>query len=85
MPVATMAEQGPIGSGAARAVALGGGGEWFIAWMLGYADGLLQSGVDLAQADVTIGTPVDKIRVRVFMTACCSFTHYPAWNQVSPK
>lgn len=56
MPVATMAEQGPIGSGAARAVALGGGGEWFIAWMLGYADGLLQSGVDLAQADVTIGT-----------------------------
>ena len=56
MPVATMAEQGPIGSGAARAVALGGGGEWFIAWMLGYANGLLQSGVDLAQADVTIGT-----------------------------
>ena len=56
MPVATMSEQGPIGSGAARAVALGGGGEWFIAWMLGYANGLLQSGVDLAKADVTIGT-----------------------------
>ena len=56
MPVATMSEQGPIGSGAARAVALGGGGEWFIAWMLGYANGLLESGVDLAKADVTIGT-----------------------------
>lgn len=56
MPVATMAEHGPIGAGASRAVALGGGGEWFIAWMLGYAEGLLQSGVDLAKADVTIGT-----------------------------
>lgn len=56
MPVPTMAEQGPIGSGAARAVALGGGGEWFIAWMLGYVTGLLESGVDLAKADVTIGT-----------------------------
>jgi hypothetical protein len=56
MPVSTMAERGPIGSGAARAVALGGGGEWFIAWMLGYANGLLGAGVDLAKADVTIGT-----------------------------
>lgn len=56
MPVVTMAEQGPIGAGAARAVALGGGGEWFVAWMAGYASGLLEAGVDLAQADVTIGT-----------------------------
>ena len=56
MPVSTMAEQGPIGAGASRAVALGGGGEWFIAWMVGYANGLLESGVDLAKADVTIGT-----------------------------
>ncbi len=56
MPVSTMAQQGPIGSGAQRAVALGGGGEWFVAWMVGYANGLLQGGVDLAQADVTIGT-----------------------------
>ena len=56
MPVSTMAEQGPVGSGAARGVALGGGGEWFIAWMLGYANGLLEAGVDLAKAEVTIGT-----------------------------
>lgn len=56
MPVSTMAEQGPVGSGAARGVALGGGGEWFIAWMLGYANGLLDAGVDLTKADVTIGT-----------------------------
>lgn len=56
MPVSTMAEQGPIGAGASRAVALGGGGEWFVAWMVGYANGLLQAGVDLAKADVSIGT-----------------------------
>lgn len=56
MSVATMAEQGPIGAGTERAVALGGGGEWFVAWMLGYANGLLEGGVDLANADVTIGT-----------------------------
>ncbi len=56
MPVSTMAAQGSIGTGAARAVAFGGGGEWFIAWMVGYAKGLLEAGVDLAKADVTIGT-----------------------------
>ena len=56
MPVVTMAEHGPVGGGAARAVALGGGGEWFVAWMVGYANGLLEGGVDLAKADVTIGT-----------------------------
>lgn len=56
MSVPTMAEHGPIGQGASRAVAFGGGGEWFIAWMLGYANGLLAEGVDLGEADVTIGT-----------------------------
>ena len=56
MPVETMSAHGPVGAGAARAVAFGGGGEWFIAWMLGYAQGLLESGVDLSKADVTIGT-----------------------------
>ncbi len=61
MPVTTMAERGPIGEGAARAVALGGGGEWFVAWMVGYANGLLRAGVDLAQADVSIGTSAGSI------------------------
>lgn len=56
MPLTTMAAQGSIGQGATRAVAFGGGGVWFIAWMVGYANGLLESGVDLRQADVTIGT-----------------------------
>ena len=61
MPVPTMAEHGPIGAGATSAVAFGGGGEWFIAWMVGYAQGLLQEGVDLAKADVTIGTSAGAI------------------------
>lgn len=61
MAVRTMSEAGPLGSGAATAVALGGGGEWFVAWMVGYANGLLQGGVDLAKADVTIGTSAGAI------------------------
>ncbi len=61
MAVRTMSEAGPLGSGASTAVALGGGGEWFVAWMVGYANGLLQGGVDLAKADVTIGTSAGAI------------------------
>lgn len=56
MPIMTMQDQGPVGAGARNAVALGGGGEWFVAWMVGYTNGLLQGGVDLSKADVTIGT-----------------------------
>ena len=56
MSIPTMKENGPVGNGASRAIAFGGGGEWFIAWMLGYANGLLEEGVDLSKADVTIGT-----------------------------
>ena len=56
MSIVTMQEHGPVGHEASRAVAFGGGGEWFIAWMLGYANGLLEEGVDLSKADVTIGT-----------------------------
>ena len=61
MAVQTMSEAGALGSGASTAVALGGGGEWFVAWMVGYANGLLQGGVDLAKADVTIGTSAGAI------------------------
>ena len=56
MVIPTMEQHGPIGTGASRAVAFGGGGEWFLAWMVGYANGLLDEGVDLSKADVTIGT-----------------------------
>lgn len=56
MAIQTMAECGSIGTGAPRAVAFGGGGEWFMAWMVGYAQGLRDAGVDLADAEVTLGT-----------------------------
>jgi len=54
--IQTLAANGPIGGGSTRAVAFGGGGEWFIAWMVGYASGLHGEGIDLAAADVTVGT-----------------------------
>lgn len=56
MAILTMQENGSVGAGATRAIAFGGGGEWFVAWMVGYANGLLQAGVDLSKADVTVGT-----------------------------
>ena len=61
MPVMTMKQKGPIGHGAQRAVAFGGGGEWFVAWMVGYAQGLLKEGVDLSTAEITIGTSAGAI------------------------
>lgn len=61
MPARPTHEVGPVGESAARAVAFGGGGEWFIAWMAGYTSGLAASGVDLAQADVTVGTSAGSI------------------------
>lgn len=59
--VKTKAEIGPLGTGARRAIAFGGGGEWFVAWMLGYALGMREAGVDLGLADVTIGTSAGSI------------------------
>lgn len=56
-----MTERGPVAAGARRAVAFGGGGEWFLAWMLGYAHGLRRAGVDLALADATVGTSAGAI------------------------
>ncbi len=61
MEVPTMEQSGPVGAGAKRAVAFGGGGVWFIAWMLGYATGLRENSVDLSAADVSIGTSAGSI------------------------
>lgn len=44
------------GSGATRALVLGGGGTFFIAWQLGLFEGLATLGIDLATADTVIGT-----------------------------
>jgi predicted acylesterase/phospholipase RssA len=61
MPAQPTHEVGPVGESAARAVAFGGGDERFIAWLAGYTSGLAASGVDLAQADVTVGTSAGSI------------------------
>ncbi len=44
-----------------RALVLGGGGPVGVAWELGIAAGLLASGVDLAQADLVVGTSAGSI------------------------
>jgi NTE family protein len=46
----------PFGTGKTRALALGGGGEWFEAWQLAYVTTLAKGGVDLATAEAVVGT-----------------------------
>jgi NTE family protein len=45
-----------LGIGKDRALVLGGGGEYFIAWLLGFARGLRSMGVSYDFADVIVGT-----------------------------
>ena len=45
-----------LGQGKDRALVLGGGGEYFIAWLLGFAHGLHAAGVSSDLADVIVGT-----------------------------
>jgi NTE family protein len=51
----------PLGAGAQRAIAFGGGGEWFVCWMLGYCVTAKAGGVDLQDVDLTIGTSAGSI------------------------
>lgn len=51
----------PLGAGARRAIAFGGGGEWFVCWMLGYAVTAKAGGVDLQNVDLTIGTSAGSV------------------------
>ncbi|HZL63828.1 MAG TPA: patatin-like phospholipase family protein, partial [Thermoleophilia bacterium] len=44
------------GAGADRALVLGGGGIFLIAWQVGYLMGLRKRGVDLAEARIVVGT-----------------------------
>ncbi|MGB2629053.1 MAG: patatin-like phospholipase family protein [Candidatus Acidiferrum sp.] len=45
-----------FGIGKERAIVLGGGGEYWVAWMLGYLHALQNSGVDLDLTDAYVGT-----------------------------
>lgn len=51
----------PVGAGKQRAISFGGGGEWFVCWMLGYGMAAKARGVDLENVDVTIGTSAGSI------------------------
>lgn len=51
----------PIGTGKAKALVLGGGGEWFVAWQLAYFTTLAEGGVDLTTADAVVGTSAGSI------------------------
>jgi NTE family protein len=44
------------GAGSDRALVLGGGGIFFIAWQAGYLDGLRKRGVDVGNAEIVVGT-----------------------------
>jgi NTE family protein len=50
-----------LGTGKDRALVLGGGGEYFIAWLLGFARGLRSAGVPYGLADVIVGTSAGAI------------------------
>ena len=54
---------------------LGGGGEYFIAWLLGFARGLRGAGVPYGLADVIVGTSAGAIvgaRPRPIVSGCCA-------------
>lgn len=51
----------PLGDGKERAIAFGGGGEWFVCWMLGYCVTAKSEGVDLEAVDLAIGTSAGAI------------------------
>ena len=50
-----------FGKGKDRALVLGGGGEYFAAWMLGFAYGLDAKGVPYAMPDVIVGTSAGSV------------------------
>lgn len=49
------------GLGKERGLVLGGGGAYLVAWMMGYFRALKQNGVDLATADVVVGTSAGSV------------------------
>jgi NTE family protein len=61
VPAAPIPATPSLGKGKARALVLGGGGEYFIAWLLGFARGLHSAGVSYEIADVIVGTSAGAI------------------------
>jgi NTE family protein len=57
------------GAGNDRALVLGGGGIFFIAWQAGYLDGLRRRGVDVANAEIVVGTSAGAVVASVLSAA----------------
>ncbi|RLP81810.1 hypothetical protein D9R14_02115 [Xanthobacter tagetidis] len=50
-----------LGAGKERGLVLGGGGAYLASWMAGYFHGLKTKGVDLATADIVVGTSAGSV------------------------
>lgn len=55
------------GSGSQRALCLGGGGIFFVAWQVGYLSALIEAGVDIRASDRVVGTSAGSIVATVLM------------------
>lgn len=51
----------PQGTGKERGLVLGGGGAYLASWMVGYFTALKSKGVDVAQADIAVGTSAGSV------------------------
>lgn len=57
VPIAETPTPSPLAAGLDRALVLGGGGEWYVAWYCGFFHGLLEQGIDAsALAEMIVGT-----------------------------
>jgi NTE family protein len=57
-----------LGEGKQRGIAFGGGGEWFVAWTLSFLATARKHGVDLGDADLTVGTSAGSL-VGAYLTS----------------
>lgn len=51
----------PPGAGKARGLVLGGGGAYLASWMVGYFHALKSKGIDVADADIVVGTSAGSV------------------------
>ena len=51
----------PLGTGLERGLVLGGGGAYLASWMVGYFDALKKNGIDVADADIIVGTSAGSV------------------------
>ena len=51
----------PLGAGLERGLVLGGGGAYLVSWMIGYFDALKKNGIDVADADIIVGTSAGSV------------------------